>query len=307
MYNILHQHYESVLRLAKIVTPEALDNFYNIFSDDKFLKLKPQDRLRFLQKSLPIPNEKYFTLENFCKVAEQTVREMEKQNIDHIDLRVSLHLERWKDVNGISHARQIYDNALVGHKGKTISFIAAIDLTRSKEEIKKSIASLFEESNINSIAGIDITLYESDIKKFNRYYESILRVRSDYKKKIIIHLGEFTTGDINLEILKKLKPDRIAHGIALLESNLAINFLKEHKICLDICPVSNSILGVVDWSKNNPVKKAIDLGVLATINTDDPIMFNTNIKKEIEISNLCQKDLELLIDNSKKFAGKLQS
>lgn len=304
MYYILHQHYESVLRLAKLVNPKKLEDFYNIFDSKEFLKLKPQDRLRFLQKALPIPDEMHFTLENFYKVAEQTVEEMVQYDIDHIDLRASLHLERWKNVNGISHAKEMYDKALAAHDNKTISFMAAIDLTKNEEEIKKSMNALFENKNIASITGVDITLYEDDVYKFEKYYKTLLQIRSEFNKKIIIHLGEFTTEKINLEILKRLKPDRIAHGIALLESDVASKFIKDNKICLDICPVSNSVLGVVNWEEYNPIKRALSLGVPVTINTDDPIMFNTNINKEIKTANLSQKELKILLENSIKFAGK---
>lgn len=306
MYHILHQHYESVLRLVKIVNPEKLEEFYGIFNSENFLKLESQARLKFLQKSLPIPEEKYFTLENFYKVAEQTVEEMVQYSINHIDLRVSLHLERWKDINGISHAKEIYNKALAVHSNKSISFIAAIDLTKNEEEIKKSINALFEDKNIDLITGIDITLYKNNLDKFEKYYKTLLKIRSEFKKKIIIHLGEFTTEKINLEILKKLKPDRIAHGIALLKSDVACKFIKDNGICLDVCPVSNKILGVVDWGTSNPIKKALDLGISVTINTDDPIMFNTNIDKEIKTANLSQKRLKMLIENSIKFSRKMR-
>lgn len=304
MYYILHQHYESVLRLIKIISPEKLDRFYDIFNDSDFLKLMPQARLKFLQKSLPMPDEKYFTLENFYKVADQTAEEMVQYNINHIDLRVSLHLERWKDINGISHAWEIYNKALAIYQDKTISFIAAIDLTKNEEEIKKSIKALFEDKNVALIAGIDITLYDNDLDKFEKYYKTLLKIRSVYKKKIIIHLGEFTGAALSLEILKKLRPDRVAHGISLLESDVVSQFIKDNKICLDMCPASNSILGVVDWDKFNPIKKALSLGMPITINTDDPIMFNTNIEKEIKLANLSRKEVEILIENSKIFCTK---
>ncbi|MFH0854547.1 MAG: hypothetical protein V1891_03585 [bacterium] len=304
MYYILHQHYESVPRLVKIVSPEKINEIYKIFDNEEFLKLKPRARLKFLQESLPIPDSKHFTLDNFKKVAQQTVDEMEEYNIAHVDLRLSLHLERWKDVNGAGHAIKIYNQALSGYIGKSISYIAAIDLTKSKDEIKKSLVALFEEKNINLISGIDITLCEGDLDKFEKYYKDLLEIRNKFNKKIIIHLGEFTSGTVNLEILKKLKPDRIVHGIALLESAEAIEFIKKNEICLDICPVSNKILGVVNWELYNPIKKALTMGIPVTVNTDDPITFNTNIYKEIKTANLSQQELKVINANSIRFAEK---
>jgi len=301
MYYILHQHYESVLRLAKLINPKKLDEFYDIFNNDKFLKLTPKDRLIFLQRSMPIPSEKYFTLENFNKIAQQTVEEMVKYNIDHIDLRISLHFERWKDVKDISRARKIYDKALANYVGKSISFVAAVDLTKSEMEIERSMGVLFIRKTLESITGIDINMYEENIENFNKYYKDLLKLRKLHHKKINIHLGEFTTNKTNHEILKKIKPDRIGHGIALLESVELCKIIKDNNICLDICPVSNKILGVVDWDKYNPIKKAIDFGILVTINTDDPIMFNTDINKEIDLADLSQQQLKILADNSKKY------
>ncbi len=303
MYYILHQHYESVLRLVKIVNPNKLDEFHSIFNSSSFLKLNPQSKLKFLQKSLPIPDSKYFTLENFIKVVEQTVEEMVQQNISHIDLRISLHLERWKDIFDICHARNIYDKVLARHIDKTIFFIAAIDMKKSEAEIEKSIGALFKKKTLESIVGIDITMYKEDVYKFNKYYKTLLSLRNEHKKKIIMHLGEFTTNDINFEIIRKIKPDRIAHGITLLDSPKLCEFIKHNNICLDMCPVSNKVLGVVDWEKHNPIKKATDLGISVTINTDDPIMFDTNINKEIKTANLSQQQLNLLIENSKKYSA----
>ena len=304
MYYILHQHYESVLRLVKLVNSKKLDDFYSIFDNDKFLRLKPQARLKFLQKSMPIPDKKYFTLENFNKIAQQTVEEMIQYDIAHIDLRVSLHFERWSEVENISQAKEIYDKALANYSNRTISFVAAVDLTKSEAKIKKSIDALFNKKTLESISGIDIALNDEAVRKFNKYYKILLKLREEHNKKINVHLGEFTNNKINFEIIKKMKPDRIGHGIALLESRELCKIIKDNDICLDICPVSNKILGIVDWNKSNPIRKAISLGLSVTINTDDPIMFNTNINKEIEIASLRQQQLKFVVENSLRYSNK---
>lgn len=301
MFYILHQHYESVLRLLKLVDPKQLNKFYNIFNEYKFLNLKPTDRLKFLQKSLPIPEKKHFTVSNFYRIAQQIIEEMVQYKIAHIDLITSIRLERWRDINDISQAKDMFNKILDIYKGKTISFLAGVNLTKTRAEIEKSITTLFKDKVIDSIVGIDINIGERDIYKFNKYYKILLKIRDKHNKKINVHLGEFTSNKFNYEIIKRIRPDRIGHGIRLLKSPHLCKIIKDNNICLEVCPVSNKITGVVNWNKFNPIKEAINLGIPVTINTDDPIMFNTNINKEIKTANLNENQIQLLLNNSLKY------
>ena len=60
--------------------------------------------------------------------------------------------------------------------------------------------------------------------------------------------------------------------------------LVEHQIPLEVCPTSNIATRAVDVLENHPIKQMYDAGVLVTVNSDDPPMFNTTLNREYEIA-----------------------
>ena len=58
--------------------------------------------------------------------------------------------------------------------------------------------------------------------------------------------------------------------------------LRKHKIPLELCPMSNVCTGVVKTIKEHPIRKYFDSGLIISVNTDDPMMFNTTLDKEFE-------------------------
>ena len=67
-------------------------------------------------------------------------------------------------------------------------------------------------------------------------------------------------------------------------------------------PVSNTRLGVVDWGKDNPAKRALKLGLAVTINTDDPKLFDTTIKDDLLLASLDQEEMRQVINNATKYS-----
>ncbi len=100
--------------------------------------------------------------------------------------------------------------------------------------------------------------------------------------KTTIHTGELTDIDEMWQVVEKLKPERIGHGIAAHKDKKLLHFLKKNNIVLEICPTSNLKTGLIkNWLE---FKKIIDTflknDVLFTINSDGPVFFNTNVKQE---------------------------
>lgn len=80
--------------------------------------------------------------------------------------------------------------------------------------------------------------------------------------------------------IELLSLDEVQHGIVAAESDQVINYLKDRKITLNITPTSNYLLGRVTDMKQHPIGKLFRAGVNVTINSDDILIFGSDVSKE---------------------------
>jgi adenosine deaminase len=67
--------------------------------------------------------------------------------------------------------------------------------------------------------------------------------------------------------------DRIDHGNRALEDEALVKRIVRDRLALTVCPLSNLKLCVVGDLKRHPLKRMLDLGIRATVNSDDPAYF----------------------------------
>ena len=62
-----------------------------------------------------------------------------------------------------------------------------------------------------------------------------------------------------------------------------MDLLKERAIPLEICPTSNVVTGkYVRRYEEHPIKEFLKRGIVATLNTDDPVLFDVELDEEYE-------------------------
>ncbi len=91
--------------------------------------------------------------------------------------------------------------------------------------------------------------------------------------KLVAHAGEEGPPAYVYEALDLLKVDRIDHGNRSLEDAALTQRLVREGMTLTVCPLSNLKLCVVNDLKAHPLKRMLDLGLKATVNSDDPAYF----------------------------------
>ena len=101
---------------------------------------------------------------------------------------------------------------------------------------------------------------------------------------ITIHTGEATGPEEMWEVLTKLQPHRIGHGIRSVEDPALLSELAKRNIVLEVCPSSNIRTQVVrDYGQMGDIlKKMISAGVSFCINSDGPELVGTNVYEEYE-------------------------
>ncbi|MCI4592578.1 adenosine deaminase [Sphingobium sp. BYY-5] len=91
--------------------------------------------------------------------------------------------------------------------------------------------------------------------------------------RLVAHAGEEGPPAYVYEALDLLRVDRIDHGNRSLEDDALVGRLAQEGMTLTVCPLSNLKLCVVDDLADHPIDRMLDLGLRATINSDDPAYF----------------------------------
>ena len=96
------------------------------------------------------------------------------------------------------------------------------------------------------------------------------------------HAGEVVGPESIRGALDALRADRIRHGIRAVEDQALVAELAERKIVLDISPVSNVRTGAVASIAEHPLPRLVEAGILCSISTDDPAMFDTDLTRDYD-------------------------
>jgi adenosine deaminase len=99
------------------------------------------------------------------------------------------------------------------------------------------------------------------------------------------HSGE-TAGPVSIwGSLRVLHAERIGHGVRAIEDPALVAHLAAAHIPLEVNPTSNIRLGVYPDYAAHPLRRLYEAGVIVTVNSDDPPLFNTTLNDEVLLLN----------------------
>ncbi|MEP6817176.1 MAG: adenosine deaminase, partial [Marmoricola sp.] len=98
------------------------------------------------------------------------------------------------------------------------------------------------------------------------------------------HAGETTGPETVWDALRELGAERIGHGTSSAQDPELLAHLAAEGIPLEVCPSSNIATRAVATLAEHPITAFRDAGVVFTVNSDDPPMFNTTLNREYAIA-----------------------
>jgi adenosine deaminase len=91
--------------------------------------------------------------------------------------------------------------------------------------------------------------------------------------RTVAHAGEEGPPAYIWEALERLGVARVDHGVRCVEDERLVAHLRERQIPLTVCPLSNVKLRVFESIERHNLGRLLDLGLCATVNSDDPAYF----------------------------------
>jgi len=122
------------------------------------------------------------------------------------------------------------------------------------------------------------------------------------------HGGETNRDTENLYDIILLGTKRIGHGYALRRHPFLMDIVRDRSICVEICPISNHILGLVNDVRNHPGLHFWNHHIPLVLCTDDPGIWQCeglthDFKAALMCWNLGLSGMKLLALNSIKYSA----
>jgi len=197
-------------------------------------------------------------------------------------------------VEGILEAMKDAENDLGITSLLILSFLRHLDEEAAFKTLEEALP--WKEHFI--AVGLDSSEVGNPPQKFEKVYTKA----KELGFKAVAHAGEEGPPEYIWDSLNLLHIDRLDHGNRSLEDDKLVKELVNREMALTVCPLSNDKLQVVKDMTQHPIKKMLELGLKATVNSDDPAYFggyiNANFKAITDSLDLSKDDLYQLARNS---------
>lgn len=244
-------------------------------------------------------NEFLRELEDFTFIAEAVARDLRAQNVRYAEMFFSapdFASQGLHDVGGITAAVR----AGLDRVGDiTINLVADLVRDYGPERGARALDALAEVQGLGVIGiGIGGSEHGFPPEPFAPVYE---RAR-ELGFRTSAHAGEAAGAASIWGAIRSLHVDRIGHGTRAQEDARLVEHLAAQRVPLEMCPLSNVRTAVVPDLESHPIRGYFDKGLLVTVNTDDPAMFQTALAHEYRelarVHGFTHAEIRTLIDNA---------
>jgi adenosine deaminase len=216
-----------------------------------------------------------------CRVARENVEDAHNEGIDYIELRFSpgfmaeRHgLDKSEVVAAIIDGAQAGQNA----SGTRVNLIGILSRTYGKKACQEELEALLD--NRDGLVAIDLA--GDEVNYPAKLYSTHFRQVRDAGLDVTVHAGEADGPESVWSAIRDLGATRIGHGFRSIEDPELVQYLARNDIGLEVCLTSNLHIGAITDYARHPVRKLMEQGVRANLNTDDPGISGIDLKHEYE-------------------------
>ncbi len=235
--------------------------------------------------------------EDFTFMAEATARDLAAQNVRYAEIFYSpINFSR----RGL-RVQPMTEAIRAGlDKVPQIQVALVLDLVRNTPvDVAARTLAEVDEVRAEGVIGIGLGGLEKEYPP--ELFKPIYQQAHNLGFHTTAHAGEAAGAESIWGALRSLQVERIGHGTRAGEDPVLIDYLRAKQIPLEMCPISNVCTGVVSSIEEHPIRRYFNQGLLLTVSTDDPTMFNNSLAEEyrllVEKLNFTQDDVRELILN----------
>lgn len=213
------------------------------------------------------------------RIAYENVEDLLREQIDYAELRFSpwfMAEGNGLDPQGVVEA--VVDGVEAGMRdfGVPVQLIGILSRTYGPEISTQELQALLAYKD--HLAAMDLAGDEARFPA-KLFVDHFKKVR-DAGLHVTVHAGESDGADSIRDAVDLLGAERIGHAVRAFESPTVIEMLHSRHISIETNLTSNVQTSTVESFAAHPLRRFLEAGLLATINTDDPGISAITLKHE---------------------------
>jgi adenosine deaminase len=238
--------------------------------------------------------------EDFAELADAYFARAAAQGVRHAEVFVDpqAHLARGVPLEVVMEGLgEAFRGAEAKH-GLSARIIACFLRDRDPAEAEDLLPRLLPYRDLVIGVGLD----SAEVGYPPELFERVFARAADEGLHRVAHAGEEGPPAYVWSALDRLGVERVDHGIRSIEDPSLVARLREERIPLTVCPLSNVALRAVPDLAAHPLRRMLDAGLVATVNSDDPAYFggylHDNVAAVTRALSLTPEHRRTLAENS---------
>jgi adenosine deaminase len=238
--------------------------------------------------------------EDFAELADAYFARAAAQGVRHAEVFVDpqAHLVRGVPLEVVMEGLgEAFRGAEATH-GLSARIIACFLRDRDPAEAEALLPRLLPYRDLVIGVGLD----SAEVGYPPEMFERVFARAADEGLHRVAHAGEEGPPAYVWSALDRLGVERVDHGIRSVEDLSLVARLREEQIPLTVCPLSNVALRAVPDLAAHPLRRMLDAGLVATVNSDDPAYFggylHDNVSAVTRALSLTPEHRRTLAENS---------
>ncbi len=302
----LHRHLEGALRFSTLMSlaQEMGQQIPGDLAQQKqhFLVVEPMKDLRTVLRKFMATQSVLRTEAVLTRITFEAIEDAAKEGIQILELRYAPTFIRQN--HEYLSFEQIHQAILHGmkkasHLPVAVGLLCTFQRTLPVKELTTVLDFVIDTKD--TWIGVDLADNEQDFPA--KDFAPLFSKAHKHGLPITIHAGEANTATApkNVEdAIEILGAQRIGHGLQIIHDKNVLRKVADKKIPLELCPTSNWLTNGIPTLQAHPFRQLMEAGVLTTINSDDPGIFDINLTNEYHLLSeqyqFTQKEFDLCND-----------
>jgi len=281
----LHVHLDGSLRLETILDLAQRDGIELPANDPQGLRRAMNlgencgSLVEYL-KAFDVTLRVMQTAESLTRIAYELAEDAARENVRYMEVRYAPMLHTRKGLKLTSVVEAVLEGLRAAQKDHGIeSNIIVCGIRNISAESSLEMAELAVAYKNRGVVGFDLAGAEYDHPA--KHHKAAFQLVRDNNINTTIHAGEAYGPESIAQALHVCGAHRIGHGCRLREDGDLLHYVNDHRIPLECCPSSNVQTGAIKDLKSHPIRLYADLGLRVTVNTDNRLVTDTTVSKEL--------------------------